>query len=660
MERLRSLIKEVLTVKPKEDCGCGCNDCGGKAPIITEGRIKKAISEGLTYHVENKIPLHESVYRIGSEKHFELINEARKLWVRGLIDVSEDDQAILETHLGNFGMYEGEKVPLDMPMVHEGTFQGNEIAIYGGEDGETYIEKRGTGYYGYNNSFDFTAKDKAELEQKLNMWGYYPIAGSINEEDNRKHALLRVEPRNYEAMIDKLQDMNINHRRESDTVIKVYIDNLSDKALYNLTHDVYVDKFVLKESLNEEKAITFKPGTLSDMELATKILDKEGIEYKIDNFDLILSDEDYLVVLDYLKGRNSVNVNLSTSILNEEKDRAREIMNDLFGYDFEFSFTYKSEGNKIVIDAEGYNDDGTLFDMKDVHKEKIIRTFRDKMPKAVAKPNMGGGITVFLKESLDEDKELEKDYIEHLQNIRNDFYNKGDKEKAAEVQADIDKLLSEDKKLPNGDIYLGQDDKGNHKIKSKDKITLYNNEDMVLIYGKGWGHNLDEVDRYSGFNRNPEDPDSVPFEPKGSVAQFREELRALFGKFKGDLKNPEFIKGVAEIMVNWKSLLRSQLDEAKKKKKKKKKDPPIGKPKRGGSKAYYVYVRDPKTKKIKKVSFGSGGLRAKIKNAEARKRFAARHNCKNKKDRTTAGYWSCNLPRYAEQLGLGSKMNTFW
>ena len=96
------------------------------------------------------------------------------------------------------------------------------------------------------------------------------------------------------------------------------------------------------------------------------------------------------------------------------------------------------------------------------------------------------------------------------------------------------------------------------------------------------------------------------------------------------------------------------------KKKKEKKDPPIGKPKRGGSKAYYVYVRDPKTKKVKKVSFGSGGLRAKIKNKKARNAFAARHNCKNKKDRTKAGYWSCNLPRYASQLGLGANMNTFW
>jgi hypothetical protein len=102
------------------------------------------------------------------------------------------------------------------------------------------------------------------------------------------------------------------------------------------------------------------------------------------------------------------------------------------------------------------------------------------------------------------------------------------------------------------------------------------------------------------------------------------------------------------------------LEEGKKKKKKEKKDPPIGKPKRGGSKAYYVYVRDPKTKKVKKVSFGSGGLRAKIRNPKARSAFAARHNCKNKKDRTKAGYWSCNLPRYAPALGLGNKMNTYW
>jgi hypothetical protein len=97
------------------------------------------------------------------------------------------------------------------------------------------------------------------------------------------------------------------------------------------------------------------------------------------------------------------------------------------------------------------------------------------------------------------------------------------------------------------------------------------------------------------------------------------------------------------------------------KKKKKKKDPPIGKPKRGGPKAYYVYVRDPKTKRIKKVTFGSGGLRAKINNPKARKAFSARHNCPQKKDRTKASYWSCRLPRYAKQLGLSVKNpGGFW
>ena len=88
------------------------------------------------------------------------------------------------------------------------------------------------------------------------------------------------------------------------------------------------------------------------------------------------------------------------------------------------------------------------------------------------------------------------------------------------------------------------------------------------------------------------------------------------------------------------------------------KDVPIGKPKRGGSKAYYVYVKDGD--KVKKVSFGSGGLRAKINNPKARRAFAARHKCSQKNDRTKASYWSCRLPRYAKALGLGANKNTFW
>jgi hypothetical protein len=100
-----------------------------------------------------------------------------------------------------------------------------------------------------------------------------------------------------------------------------------------------------------------------------------------------------------------------------------------------------------------------------------------------------------------------------------------------------------------------------------------------------------------------------------------------------------------------------ELNEAKSKPKKK--TPPIGKPKRGGSKKFYVYVRDKG--KIKKVSFGdTSGLSAKLNNPKARQAFAARHDCKNKKDRTKASYWSCRLPRYAKLLGLKSNFSGFW
>ena len=92
----------------------------------------------------------------------------------------------------------------------------------------------------------------------------------------------------------------------------------------------------------------------------------------------------------------------------------------------------------------------------------------------------------------------------------------------------------------------------------------------------------------------------------------------------------------------------------------KKKTPPIGKPKRGGSKKFYVYVRKPGGG-IKKVSFGdTTGLRAKLNNPKARKAFAARHDCKNKKDRTKASYWSCRLPRYAKLLGFKTTFSGFW
>jgi len=121
-----------------------------------------------------------------------------------------------------------------------------------------------------------------------------------------------------------------------------------------------------------------------------------------------------------------------------------------------------------------------------------------------------------------------------------------------------------------------------------------------------------------------------------------------------DLGNYGLYEGV-QVPLDLLLLENEELEEAEGKKK----NPPIGKPKRGGSKKFYVYVRDKG--KIKKVSFGdTTGLSAKINNPEARRAFAKRHDCANKKDRTKASYWSCRLPRYAKLLGLKSSFSGFW
>jgi hypothetical protein len=58
-------------------------------------------------------------------------------------------------------------------------------------------------------------------------------------------------------------------------------------------------------------------------------------------------------------------------------------------------------------------------------------------------------------------------------------------------------------------------------------------------------------------------------------------------------------------------------------------------------KKFKVYVRDPSTKKIKVVRFGDPNMEIKRDDPGRRANFRARHDCANKKDKTTPGYWSC-------------------
>jgi hypothetical protein len=78
-------------------------------------------------------------------------------------------------------------------------------------------------------------------------------------------------------------------------------------------------------------------------------------------------------------------------------------------------------------------------------------------------------------------------------------------------------------------------------------------------------------------------------------------------------------------------------------------DVELGKPKKGSGGKSYVYVRNPKTGKVIKVSFGSSMPDAMGDSDAAKKRrksFGDRHNCADKKDRTKAGYWSCRATKF--------------
>ena len=96
------------------------------------------------------------------------------------------------------------------------------------------------------------------------------------------------------------------------------------------------------------------------------------------------------------------------------------------------------------------------------------------------------------------------------------------------------------------------------------------------------------------------------------------------------------------------------LDEAEYRGKKVK----LGYPMRGGSKKFYVYVKNPAGNMIK-VQFGIPGMRAKVSDPERRKSFAARQQCHKKKDKTKPGYWACRANRYAHLWG-GKTYPGYW
>lgn len=88
-------------------------------------------SENLKFHLEKKITILDNVFRPGSQAFYELLTESRKF-----IDLlSETDRELFEsTDIGEFEMFEGQMVPLDLPFeeiekINESEYQGKKVKL---------------------------------------------------------------------------------------------------------------------------------------------------------------------------------------------------------------------------------------------------------------------------------------------------------------------------------------------------------------------------------------------------------------------------------------------------------------------------------------------------------------------------------------------------
>lgn len=86
--------------------------------------------------------------------------------------------------------------------------------------------------------------------------------------------------------------------------------------------------------------------------------------------------------------------------------------------------------------------------------------------------------------------------------------------------------------------------------------------------------------------------------------------------------------------------IEEKLNEAEYKGRKVKLNDPFRTP--NGPKKFSVYVKND-AGNVVKVNFGDPKMDIKRDDPDRRKSFRARHNCDKKKDKTSAGYWSCRM-----------------
>ena len=80
----------------------------------------KEISDDVKFHIENNLSLSNTIYRYGSQKYYQLVNEVRNLYEKGILELNPHDEFFVKSELGCEAVHNGKKVILDSPQRSSG------------------------------------------------------------------------------------------------------------------------------------------------------------------------------------------------------------------------------------------------------------------------------------------------------------------------------------------------------------------------------------------------------------------------------------------------------------------------------------------------------------------------------------------------------------
>ena len=537
-------------------------------------KIGNIINEGLAYHIENGIPLHESIYRLGTDKYFETFADARRLYKEGkLKDLHEWDEEILrDTDLGEWANIKGVgRVPLDMPISEE------EHAAFEAKQNELNELKNDSGWSKPGGTYTISTKKK--YNDKVDSTGtattnYSDQIQSTDHQNKRTDFY-----RDTEKSVEK-------GGKQSYTSTSTHADDTGQTTFYRSDNGK-----VTQDTSRYERPVA----------IAMKRATQKALNADVDRLKklsgLTEGEQRPYICVHAKKGKHECKA--ESSYQAAKKAAEHWGLKSTAGID-----AHLADKEKVAEGRLGFKD------LEKFGSEMASRI--DIEARRQGSADMEPGDADQLRYEIAKRMGLvEGDYTDE-QHPSVDFTREVDEENYCYDCKLVSNTI--------GEIETGNDENDVVCPRCGSEAYVEASDEEIAMYSEA-KRDTHCSDKCCGSDVKREDCECSPDCPHCNC--------------------------------------NAKMDEAEYQGKKVE----LSKPKRGGSKKFYVYVRNPKTKKIKKVAFGAasggGSLAVKLKDPKARKAFADRHNCDQKNDKTKPGYWSCRLPRYAKSLGL-SGGGTWW